>query len=649
MDLSRERILKNVDTEEFYQELFSACAEGDLCEVVIHSKDINNATKEFVDFVENSDISLEAKIMFIDGFKSSVEAEYLRAFEEEKAMLDTLDIKNFPKDGTIELATQKLVEAIAENKLNEKEIEFVSKEFRYCEPLNKYDKQYGYGAPRYGVPVKLSTSAFTREELEQGIRTGLEKDNDLLLDMKYSGQLVPIPHRIYTNDTNLINEVAENNYQELLHGALPSDVGSLGSDAQLFYHNLLGNELYNSDKFAELRDIGDDIDEATKEFFSVINNEEPSIKEDILEKFKSAVEKDAWDDEPLWDMILEGQQENATEILNSKGFLKESETYLMLGSNINWRNSSGYSLKKVEDLDDMINGVVPDADYTIDITAKENTPYFEAMVYSHDVPTGSHCYFLPESQWDALIGFDKETKTFNQGYEFIKDFMKKDYIGESIKKIFHAKRKEIEMDLEAEKDSTIAEIKEIYDQYIYDSYYNDTIEKFEDNGIAGAWDEVCEHLVEKLEDEAQNVDGYMDNPLILLRQSQYEKLLTKFNPTLQSSEVIVNRFKKNFESELNYQYNIDIENKCNLERGYNYLNFLNRDLPISEIENKFMKDIVETHGTGLKTIQEGIDIITKRDNLLPHESAKLFNKTLNSEEYKKAFDKEQNQSRDNAR
>ncbi len=541
------------------------------------------------------------------------------------------DLKTFPKNGSIELATQKLVSAIADGKLNEKEIDFLNEEF--------------YKEFREFSDFKGSLTTFSREEMEQGIKAGLEKNNDFLLDMQYSGQLVPVPNEIYTNDRDtLVTKEADIIYKELLNGESVYSYSLFDSyEAKDFYCGGLLKDLYDSDKFAKLREADADVYKITEEFLSVIKNEEPAMRDKFLQEFHDRLE-DAYDtyldcgDEK--DFLEEDYQEKATEILKSKGFLNDPEAYLMLGENTNWRGDNGISLEKVEDLEDIIKSITPNGDYTINITAKENTPYFEAVI------NGSHCYLLPESQWDKLIGFDKDTETFNKGYDFINNAVKEDYI---IREIFHSRKKEIEMDLEAKKDPIVAEIKKVYDQYISDNYGSDTQEKFEDNGVVKAWEKVCQHLAEKLKDETRYFNGYADNPLTLLTQLRYEGLLTEFNPTLQSSETISNAFDENCKLEIHTQYRIDIENKYDLERGYTYLKFRNRDLSVSEIEKRFMKDIVKTHGTDFEIIKNAVEIVTEQDRLTPPESAKLLNDTLASKEYKQAFEAGQGKTAKNVK
>ena len=532
-DLGRERIMQYVNAKEFYQELFSACAEGDLCETVIYSNDMTNATKEFVDFVENSEyLSMDARRMFIDGFKSSVEAEYLRAFEEEKEMLENLNLKNFPKDGTVELATQKLVSAIADGKLNEKEIDFLSQTFRFYYPLNKYEQKDDYGKPIYGFePTKLSLANFSREEMEQGIKAGLEKNTDFLRDMQNSGQIVPVPQTYYTNDIDM-EKIGEETFQDIvLNGYEPSTVGVALGDAQLFYHNLLGNELYNSEKSKDLHEADDDFDLATKEFLKLIEKEKPEVKSQLLENFKEKICQDFNNDDFLRDNYLDSNWDNAEELLYDDGLLKEKEAYLYLASNLGWQGRSGAKLKNVEKFNDIIAAITPKADYTIDLTHKPNTPYYEAMVYSHDVPTGSHVYILPESQWDKA-----------EEYSFLQDAIKNN---SEVKEIFHTRKMKREMEKEAENNPIVKKMLEIYNDEIYDEVGDDTAELYNNGHVSsGAWYNVSKFLADKV------VQGTKVSPKDF---KKCKALLIKFNPTLKyTSEEISQNFKKFCQKQIEY-------------------------------------------------------------------------------------------------
>ena len=70
---------------------------------------------------------------------------------------------------------------------------------------------------------------------------------------------------------------------------------------------------------------------------------------------------------------------------------------------------------------------------------------------------------------------------------------------------------------------------------------------------------------------------------------------------------------------------------------------LNDKIPISDLAIQFMKDVVKEHGTDAKILQKAVEIVGIKDSLRPQDMAKLLNDTLKTEEYKKAYGKEQSQ------
>jgi len=63
----------------------------------------------------------------------------------------------------------------------------------------------------------------------------------------------------------------------------------------------------------------------------------------------------------------------------------------------------------------------------------------------------------------------------------------------------------------------------------------------------------------------------------------------------------------------------------------------------------FMKAVVKEHGTDTATLTDAINIITDIEKETPEFTSKLLNETLNTDEYKRAFDKEQNKTAENIR
>ena len=119
--------------------------------------------------------------------------------------------------------------------------------------------------------------------------------------------------------------------------------------------------------------------------------------------------------EAIWDALyesefylndeLESRHEYFASLLDESGLLKKEEPYLMLKgvkpSHI------GYKLPSIEDTEDIVSALEGDVDCTTKITRTENEPYFEAIVSSHDAPTGEYIRIIPQS-WFRQAFEDKE-------------------------------------------------------------------------------------------------------------------------------------------------------------------------------------------------------------------------------------------------
>ena len=464
--------------------------------------------------------------MLIDGFKSSVEAEYIHAFEEEKAMFDC--VKDFPENGSIELATEKLLDGIEKNRFTDKELEFLMTQF----------KDFFH------------------------IKEGFENNPDLLLDMQHSGQLVPMPKTYYTDvdmvDMDEYKEYSKTILKDLMNGAAATKLGVYrGDDTQLFYHRLLGNELYNSDTAQALHDAKDDFDLATEKFLEIVTDQKKDVKERILEDFRQEIEEGFYNDEGVHQTLLENKENKIKENFAKAGFLKEEETYLIL----DFKNKKicDWNLINVKNLDDIKKAMMPKRTTQIsNITYKENTPYFEAKIYD---PPNHKVFLLPESQWDRVEGYNKETGAYGQGYSFLEEAKKID----EVKEIFLSRRMLREMEKEAEKNPIIKEMKEIYELNL--DGYNSTAENFQyrnsDEELLGkdfhyelfdsptnkrtnsnieAWKQVSGELAYKVVKSSNVKENY----------KKAEALLIKFNPTLQTSYEVVKYFKQQCENMMKY-------------------------------------------------------------------------------------------------
>lgn len=119
--------------------------------------------------------------------------------------------------------------------------------------------------------------------------------------------------------------------------------------------------------------------------------------------------------EAIWDALyeseyylndeLEDRHEYFASLLDESGLLKKEEPYLMLKgvkpSHI------GYKMPSIEDTEDIVSALEGDVDCTTKITRTGNEPYFEAIVSSHDAPTGEYIRIIPQS-WFRQAFEDKE-------------------------------------------------------------------------------------------------------------------------------------------------------------------------------------------------------------------------------------------------
>ena len=119
--------------------------------------------------------------------------------------------------------------------------------------------------------------------------------------------------------------------------------------------------------------------------------------------------------EAIWDALyesefylndeLEDRHECFASLLDESGLLKKEEPYLML-KGVN-PSHIGHKMPSIEDTEDIVSALEGDVDCTTKITRTGNEPYFEAIVSSHDAPTGEYIRIIPQS-WFRQAFEDKE-------------------------------------------------------------------------------------------------------------------------------------------------------------------------------------------------------------------------------------------------
>lgn len=102
---------------------------------------------------------------------------------------------------------------------------------------------------------------------------------------------------------------------------------------------------------------------------------------------------------------LEDRHECFASLLDESGLLKKEEPYLML-KGVN-PSHIGYKMPSIEDTEDIVSALEGDVACTTKITRTGNEPYFEAIVSSHDAPTGEYIRIIPQS-WFRQAFEDKE-------------------------------------------------------------------------------------------------------------------------------------------------------------------------------------------------------------------------------------------------
>lgn len=119
--------------------------------------------------------------------------------------------------------------------------------------------------------------------------------------------------------------------------------------------------------------------------------------------------------EAIWDALyeseyylndeLEDRHECFASLLDESGLLKKEEPYLML-KGVN-PSHIGYKMPSIEDTEDIVSALEGNVDCTTKITRTGNEPYFEAIVSSHDAPTGEYIRIIPQS-WFRQAFEDKK-------------------------------------------------------------------------------------------------------------------------------------------------------------------------------------------------------------------------------------------------
>lgn len=162
--------------------------------------------------------------------------------------------------------------------------------------------------------------------------------------------------------------------------------------------------------------------ETEQDKFRTLLNTIPKTSK-CFEQLCKYYEDDLWNADYYLAEEIDFQRDDATEHLLGDGF--GPDTYIILGSNMGWRQKSGYKIAYLENERDMENAVTGDYDYMIEITRPDyRTPYLEASVWTHDNPVGESYIFIPRKNLNKALQYAKVKKGYQKFSKWIKEDLK---------------------------------------------------------------------------------------------------------------------------------------------------------------------------------------------------------------------------------
>ena len=166
------------------------------------------------------------------------------------------------------------------------------------------------------------------------------------------------------------------------------------SALDIFSGNLKNSHDANYHNSYIVWDILDNNEDAWEDAETILNlmQEDENAKAFLVDLLENMYYESPYETDDIW----ENEKENAEMMLEDDGFLTNGrEVYVFVGYNMGWRHRSGARIETVESLDDLINAVTGDWDYTISICGGDNGKYLSATVFTHDAPTGESYYMIP--------------------------------------------------------------------------------------------------------------------------------------------------------------------------------------------------------------------------------------------------------------
>lgn len=136
-----------------------------------------------------------------------------------------------------------------------------------------------------------------------------------------------------------------------------------------------------------------------------------AANKDAQKVLADVIFNDMYEDFDLPDMYMTNEREHfKRRLMDDYGLLKGIESYLIIGSGMGWRQLNGHNLVDIESVEDIIDALHGNYDYHEVISKDKDKAYFEAMVYTHDAPTGESYKIIPASYLKAVFEKDQDMK-----------------------------------------------------------------------------------------------------------------------------------------------------------------------------------------------------------------------------------------------
>lgn len=110
------------------------------------------------------------------------------------------------------------------------------------------------------------------------------------------------------------------------------------------------------------------------------------------------------------------------DMLKEDGFVDGRKEYIILGNNVGWRHSNVAKVTTIDSIQDVIDSVTGNYDFTIEIRRETSEDAFLTVtVSSHDAPMGETYYFVPVLKLKKALKNDSIKDLYDSFRVYIRD------------------------------------------------------------------------------------------------------------------------------------------------------------------------------------------------------------------------------------